>query len=211
MSGIFYRLALLVGALFTSLIAQAQEPRPLAVDTALTFTTERAQIASRDCGCFWIQGGGINAAVAAYRGLSGVASLTGEHGSDISPGVNLSKIDFMAGPRYTFYTSRWTNRKFGSNHGTSIFGEALFGGAHAFNSVFPTATTAKDTGNSFSMQLGGGLNIALARGFGLRALEVDYIHTSLPNGAGNTQNDLRLGIGVSYHFDRRGTPSSVKP
>jgi hypothetical protein len=201
MSGTFYRVALLAGALALSVIAQAQE-RQLAVDTALNFTSERAQIASRDCGCFWIQGGGINGAVAIFRGWSAAGSFTGEHGDNITSGVNLSKIDYMGGPRYTFHTSRWTNRRLGLSHGTSIFGEALFGGVHAFDSVFPGPVNAKSSANSVSMQFGGGLNIALAGGFGLRALEVDYIRTSLPNGAGNTQNDLRLGIGVTYHLNR---------
>jgi hypothetical protein len=211
MSGTSYRLSLLAGALVLGVIAHAQEPRPLAVDTALTFISERAQIASRDCGCFWIQGGGINGAIAIFHGWSAVGSFTGEHGSDVVPGVNLSKIDYMGGPRYTFYTGRWTNRRLGSNHGTSIFGEALFGGSHAFDSVFPGPVSAKSSANSLSMQFGGGLNVALAGGFGLRALEVDYIRTSLPNGAGNTQNDLRLAIGFSYRFDRRAQTNSVTP
>lgn len=213
MSGIFFRCALLMGALILSQIAQAQqEPRPLGVDLAVDFTAERAKIAATDCGCFWMQGGSINGAVAAFRGLSVVASMTGERASEVAPGVDVNKIDFMAGPRYTLYTTRWTNRWLGSQRGTNVFGEALFGEAHGFSSLFPTpGGGSKSSANSLSMQFGGGLNLGLSKGFGIRALEVDYVRTTLPNGVGNLQNDLRLSIGVSYHFERGGAGSSARP
>jgi hypothetical protein len=41
--------------------------------------------------------------------------------------------------------------------------------------------------------------VALSRGFGVRAFEVDYLRTSLPNNASNSQNDLRIAFGLTYH------------
>jgi hypothetical protein len=32
----------------------------------------------------------------------------------------------------------------------------------------------------------------------MRVLELDFVHTSLPNNAGNSQNDLRIGFGVTF-------------
>ena len=58
------------------------------------------------------------------------------------------------------------------------------------------------TANGFSMQLGGGLDVAIAKGFSVRALELDYVHTNLPNNASNSQNDFRIAFGVSYRFGR---------
>ena len=142
----------------------------------------------------------MNGVVPLYRGWGVAANFTGEHSSNIASGLDLNKLAFMAGPRYTYRTSRWTNRFLGTRHHTSVFGEALFGGAHGFDSVFPTSTGLKDSANSFSMQIGGGLNIGLARGFGIRPFELDYVRTNLPNGATNNQNDLRLAFGVSYHL-----------
>jgi hypothetical protein len=52
------------------------------------------------------------------------------------------------------------------------------------------------------MQLGGGVDVALSRGFGVRAIEVDYVRTSLPNNASNTQNDLKIAFGVTYHIGK---------
>lgn len=201
MSRIFLAGALLVGAVaFAPRLQAQQEPRPLLVDLAVTYTAERAKIVTTDCGCFWLQGGSVNAGATLFRGLGIAANLTGGHSSNVAPGVDLNKLAFVVGPRYTLTTSRWTNRLLGSRHATSVFGEALFGFAHGFDSIFPTSSGLTSTSNAFSMQVGGGLNIALARGFGLRALEIDYVRSNLPNNAGNNQNDLRLSFGLSYRF-----------
>ncbi len=194
--------ALLMGALTLTLSAQAQQGYRPAVDLAVTYTLERAKIVPSSCGCFWLQGGSVDAGVPLFHGLSVAANLTGERSSDIGPGVDLSKLAFMAGPRYTLDTQRWTERWLGSKHATSIFGEGLFGSAHGFDSVFPTSSGLKDSANSFSLQLGGGINIGLARRFGLRALELDYVRTSFPNNGSNTQNDFRIAFGVSYHLGK---------
>ena len=196
MSGKAWRIALLAGAMSFSPITQAQQGfRPLSVDLAVTYTAERAKIATTGCGCFWLQGGSVNGAIRIFRSLSVATNLTGEHASAIGGGVDVSKLAFMAGPR-------WTNHWLGDRHKTSVFGEALFGIAHGFDSVFPTTSGIESSANSFSLQVGGGLNIMIARRFGLRALEIGYVRTSLPNNAGNTQNDLRLAMGVSYHLGR---------
>ena len=39
--------------------------------------------------------------------------------------------------------------------------------------------------------------------FSLRVLELGYVRTTLANKAWNKQNDLRLGIGVSYRLSKR--------
>jgi hypothetical protein len=43
----------------------------------------------------------------------------------------------------------------------------------------------------------------LAKGFGLRALQLDYVRTSLPNASTNSQNDFRLGLGITYRIRHR--------
>jgi hypothetical protein len=199
---------LFAGAMMIASASEAQQARHgwtqqiTSTDLAATYTTERAKIASSNCGCFWLNGGSINAGVTFYRGLGLAVNLTGEHASNITPGVNLGKVAYMAGPRYTFSTSRYTSRLL-KEHGTYVFGEGLFGGVHAFDSTFPGNSGTKASTDAFSMQLGGGFDIALARGFGIRALEADYVHTNLPNNGSNSQNDLRLAFGVSYNLGKR--------
>jgi len=161
-------------------------------DVAVTYTLERAKLQASNCNCFWLNGGSADAAITLYRGFGLAANLTGEHASNILPGVNLGKISFMAGPRYTY----------GASH-TRVFGEWLFGVAHAFDGAFPGPTGLTASAGSFSTQLGIGTDIAIHKGLGVRAFEVDYVHTSLPNNGVNSQNDLRLAFGLSYRFGVR--------
>jgi outer membrane immunogenic protein len=172
------------------------------IDIAATYTAEHAKISPGDCGCFWLQGGSGEANVYLFRGLSATAEMTGSHVGNITPGVDVSQIAVMGGPRYTFGTSRWTDRIFGSEHRTSFFGEALFGGVHAFDGAYPSSTGLKTTATAFSMQVGGGFNVRLKRNFALRAFEVDYVRTSLPNGTTDSQHDLRLAAGITYQIHR---------
>src|SRR5215475_6739721 len=110
------------------------------IEIAATFTTERSKITQADCGCFWLQGGSAEANVSLFRDLSATVTLTGLHAGNVAPGVDVSQIAVMAGPRYAFRTSRWTSRVFGASHRTNVFGEALFGAVHAFDGLYPTHT-----------------------------------------------------------------------
>ena len=200
---------LLCGVLMTAAMAHAQQAHPdllpgiASADVTVTYNLERAKIASSNCGCFWLNGASAEAAVPLpfYSGFSAVGSFGGATASNITPGVSLSKFTYVFGPRYTYDISRYTDRYI-SKHAAQVFGEALFGGTHAFGSSFPATGGAVPTANSFAMQLGGGVDVALSRGFGVRAIEVDYVRTSLPNNASNTQNDLKIAFGVTYHIGK---------
>jgi hypothetical protein len=183
--------------------AQEEESRWRSADLAVTYSSERAQVATVGCPCFWLQGGSVNGSTTLFRGIGVAVNVTGEHKSDFTLNQDLNKISFLAGPRYTFNTSRWTQIYTEGHHPSYVFAEALFGVAHGFDGVFPTSTGTQSTANAFSTQIGGGLNIALWRGFGLRAFEADYIRTEFPNGTSGTQNDFRFAIGVSYHLHQR--------
>ena len=162
-------------------------------DLAITYTTERANGTPSDNN-FWLQGGSADAAFTFFHGLGVAVTLTGDYASSISPGVELGKIALMAGPRYTF--------RAGSKHESRMFVESLFGGVHAFDSVFPTSAGVNSSANSFSMQVGGGWDIAISKYFAIRAIEADYVRASLPNNGDNVQNHLRLAFGLSYHIQR---------
>jgi hypothetical protein len=192
---VFRGVALLLGVLAVTHTARAQSNPPSA-DLALTYTTERAKVASMDCGCFWLQGGSVDGAVPLLRSLSLAAELTGEHSANITPGVDLSKIAFMAGPRYVFDTSRFKRR-------ISLFGESLFGVAHGFDSSFSTRSGFQNSANSLSLQFGGGVNAAISRSFSVRVIELDYVRTRFRNLASNSQDDFRLAVGIVYHAGRR--------
>jgi hypothetical protein len=198
---------LLLGASIVNLPAQAQQTaRGLGLqsaDLAVTYGAEAGKVAASS-NSFWMQGGSIDTAVTLFRGLGLAANLSGERASDVSPGADVNRITFVAGPRYSFNVARLTERWLGPKHPSSIFGQTLFGTVHAFNGLFPHSDgTLTSSANAFAMQVGGGINVGIARGFGVRIIEVEYLYTTLPNNGTNTQHDLRLTCGVAYHIGRR--------
>jgi hypothetical protein len=192
---------LLCAVLSMGLVAEAQQ-KPASTSTtdvnvAITYVAERAKVASIDCGCFWLNGGSGNFAITLFHGLGIAANLTGEHASNIEAGLDLDKVMYGFGPRYTYSLKRPA----GKRPAIAIYGEGLFGGVHGFNSTFPSSTGTTASANSFAMQFGGGLDLRFAKHIGIRAVEADYVRSTLPNNAGNVQNDLRLAAGISFHFN----------
>jgi hypothetical protein len=201
MSVIIRNGVLLLGAvLLMDLVVQAQQ-KPAStyttdVDIAITYVAEQARVASVDCGCFWLNGGSGNFAVTFFHGLGVAANLTGEHASNIGTGIDLDKVMFAMGPRYTYSPKLHIGKK----NRMAVFGEGLFGGVHGFNTTFPSSTGTIGAASSFAMQFGGGLDLRFAKHIGIRAVEADYVRSTLPNNAGNVQNDFRLAGGVSFHY-----------
>jgi hypothetical protein len=194
------RKVLFAGLLATASSGQAQsEPgrAPASIDLALTYNTEHAQLAPGTCGCFWLQGGGADAAFTLWKGFGIAAGVTGEMVSNYTPGVDFSKVSYVAGPRYTYTV--WKGGPTLRRPRLQILGDGLFGAVHALSGAFPTAAGTNTTANSFALQTGGALNWFFSKSFSVRLLEVDYVRTQLPNGYAGTQNDLRLAFGVSYH------------
>jgi hypothetical protein len=187
---------LLLGVTAGSSLATAQPPsKPFQLGSpvaAVTYDLERVKTAAIGGSDFWLQGGSVDLAIPFYKGLGVAGSFSGAHASNIQPGVNLSKLTYVAGPRYTF----------GGPH-IQIFGEGLFGGAYAFDGIFPATGGVLASANSYAIQIGSGVDVPLRNGFGVRALEVDYVRTALPNNGTNSQNDLRLSFGLSYHINRK--------
>ena len=182
------------------------QPDKVSIDLAVTFAGERSQALPGQAS-FWFKGGGADAAVTFKNvlGMSGLgiaASLTGDHASNIAPGVDANKFTFLAGPRYT-WTAWKGHASAADNRRLQVFGQGLFGLTHGFNGLYPAIPAPTSSANSYAIQTGGGLNYYLTRNFGLRLLEADYVRTALPNGAASIQNDMRLSAGVTWHIRRR--------
>jgi outer membrane immunogenic protein len=172
------------------------EPPPVSADLSLTYSVERSQVAPGNCGCFWFQGAGADAAVTLWKGVGIAGAVTGEHANQAS-GMNIDKVAYVIGPRYTFAVQ---THHAGLPPHMQLFGEVLLGGVHGFNSIFPAATGLNPSATSFALQTGGGINTFISKRFALRVIEVEYLRTDLPNNYSNMQNDLRLGFGVTYHL-----------
>jgi len=183
-----------------------QSQKPVAPDTvstdlAVTFAVERSQVVPGQTS-FWLKGGGADAAVTFKSGLGIAASLTGDHTANVGSGVDVNRISFLAGPRYT-WTAWQGHATAADNRRLQIFGQELLGWTHGFNGLYPAMPAATSSANSFVVQAGGGLNLYLNKRWGIRLLEADYVRTEFPNAAANIQNDMRLSFGLTYHFGKR--------
>ena len=195
----FRATALLVGILTAcSLWTRAQVSQPgerfhlSSTEVAVTFTTEQSKTTANGDNTFWFRGGSVEPATTFFHGLGAAADLTLEEADNVAPSVNLSKIAFMAGPRYTFRIKTKPENR--------LFVESLFGVTSLHDGVIPTSTGVTGRANSFSFQLGGGWDVAITKAIALRLIEAAYVRSTLPNGAGNVQDHLQLDFGVVYHF-----------
>jgi hypothetical protein len=164
-------------------------PVPI-VDVSVMYAAERSKLTFGDS--FWMQGGSGELAFPAYKRISLAMNVTGGHNGNLGSSRGFSKVSFVAGPRYTIRL-----------HRSRIFAEALFGGVHGFDGVFPAANAANASANSFAMQAGGGYDIDWTKRISFRPIAASYVLTHLPNGASNTQNDFKVGAGIVFRFPTR--------
>ena len=141
---------------------------------------------------FWMQGGSVEVEGLFYHGLGAVADVGGMGTGNInSTGVSLDLVTATFGPRYTWAPAR---KKY------EFFGQGLAGVANGFNGLFPAATGATTSQTSLAVEAGGGMNVALRPHVALRAFEVNYVRTQLPNSTNNVQNNVRFGAGIVFRF-----------
>jgi hypothetical protein len=187
---------------------------------AITYSGEASKRASSSNSGFWLSGGSIDGAATLRRGFGFAANLSVVHATAITPGTNIGKTTIVFGPRYTKDTTEWVRKGkwihksdwFKKMPPSQVFAEALFGIARGFDGAFPEGSALNPNASSAAVQFGVGVDITLWKHFGARILELDFVRTGLPNGAANSQNDLRLSFGVNYRWDSptEGTPKPGK-
>ena len=169
------------------------------IDLGLTYTYKMAKVASTTGPFFGLNGGSIDGVYwlgpKAYN-LGVAFDFSGETASNIRPGVNLSQVSIVAGPRYTL----WKYKAPGRFSGVNVYGQALLGYVHGFNSIFPSGTTISTSANSFALQTGAGVNLPICKKWGVRLFEADYVYSRLSNSAGNYQAGVRFSGGATYRF-----------
>jgi outer membrane immunogenic protein len=181
--------AWIVGVLFSlcvaALPAAAQDTTSL-VDFSGGYTYVRANAPPTLCGCFAMNGGNVSANINASKlvGIAGDLDIT-HNGNVNGSGIGLTLYTFTFGPRYSFRNkSRFTP-----------FAETLVGGSFGLASG--------GHGLSFAMNLGGGLDYRASEHWSVRMVEADYFYSHFANGVNGHQDNLRIGVGVVYHFGQR--------
>jgi len=150
-----------------------------------------------NCGCFSLQGGAADF----YLNMLGVGAKHGaglglaiDAGSVRTGSVNgapfgLTLTTVTAGPRIVL-----------PGHKIEPMAQALFGFAHGSDSAFPSGNTIVTSANSFALDVGGAADYWIGKQFSVRLIQLDYLRTSLPNLSSDSQNNLRVAAGLTFHF-----------
>jgi hypothetical protein len=184
------RWMLLVGIFTAGIGMRAQAPR---TDLALTFTADRTNPVYG--ANHWLEGGSIELGTNAWHGLGAAARVTGlttsAMGNQAVP-LNLVLATFGLRYRRTYAPA--------AKHSISLYGEALFGEANGFKSLFPVTGGTSSSANTFALQIGGGVDYSLGRHFAYRVVEADWTRTQFQNATTNVQNHMQLSSGVALRF-----------
>lgn len=191
---LYFVLALLLAQPLPSLLHAQQSaiygkdtPR---FDVSVGYERIQANAPPGICNCFGANGGYLDFNVWLKPLFGVVGQFTGAQQSNISSlGQNLTLTTFMGGPRFMFPI-----------HRVVPYGEFLLGAAHGSNSYFPIGNTYETSASSFAYAPGGGVNFDISRRISVRLVEAHYLHTSLPNGTTNHQNQLQIGAGIVFRF-----------
>lgn len=174
---------------------------PTRYDLSIGYNNIRANAPPGACTCFDLNGGFVSGSVHLTEWLAIEGEFTGGHSSNISPlGQGLTLTTFTGGPHFSYRYRR-----------LSPFGEVLVGGAHGSDSYFPSQTTSSPSASSFAVSTGGGLDIRLNQRFSVRAVDVQYLRTSFPNGVNNEQNHVMLGSGIVIKFQKSAPRPAAPP
>lgn len=175
---------------------QSASSKELSTDVAFVFDAERSK-PDPSLGSFWFKGGGVEAAVTFWRGFGIAAAVNGDHASNVFTGVDENKISFLAGPRYTLGVGKWHAGPEDAGR-LQLYGQGLVGVAQGWDFYFSNGS--RNT-HELAIQTGGGLNLYLSKNFGIRPIEIDFVRTQIGATGFDTQNDMRLATGVTYHFN----------
>ncbi|WP_353069005.1 OmpA family protein [Tunturibacter empetritectus] len=196
-------LALVFGTLGVSAAVAQQRPDNPAYlvsrfSVSLGFNHMNANAPPGQTDYFGLNGGYVSADFYFTHWLSITGEFTGGHANDISLlGQDLTLTTYQAGPKVSL-----------TGHRFVPYGQVLLGGAHGSGSYFPTANSFTTSASSFAFSPGGGLDINLTHRLAIRAIDVDYLRTTLPNGTSDSQNHLTVGAGIVIKFGERDSPST---
>ncbi len=176
--------------LFGARSSAAQQNHSISV--GVNYTYLRSNLLP-DCNCFGLNGGGAEVEFRFRPRIALLADVTATHRGDITANrYDLTQVTYMGGLRYS--SPRLGGRLY-------LFGDLLFGGAHASGSLSPSETGFGGA-NAFAFQTGGGVAVPIAHRWTLVPVRAEYLLTTFSNGADDHQNDLRLSAGVRFRLGR---------
>lgn len=103
-------------------------------------------------------------------------------------------FSIAAGPRFT-----------ARNEHATTFAHILFGGSHLHERVNTLTDHFTTHGNTFSVAMGGGVDVNVTPHFGVRVIQAEYVLSKFnraPSGK-SIQNNARVGIGIVFRLADR--------
>ncbi len=110
------------------------------------------------CGCFAMQGGGVNVTAGFTSHIWVAGDLSIVHANTV-PGTNysLGLITLMGGPQY----------RLSAMHSVTPYAQVLFGAVRGFDSVFPGSA---GSASAFAFEIGSGVTVPVGHRFSVRAV-----------------------------------------
>lgn len=161
-----------------------------AMEIGFQYQATHANAPPTDCGCFWMQGGGLQLNFAVHPRWSIAVDLDGANAARINgTDERLSLFNYVAGPRYSYRThSRFTP-----------YAQALAGGSEVFSNYVVYGSGR----NVFAAETGGGLEYRMNRRLAIIPIEADWVFSRALNGVNTRQNNTRLGAGIAVRMGPR--------
>jgi hypothetical protein len=185
-------------ALILALAAPARAQHPQ--DIGLTFTQSRSNFVTVPGSAtqyFYLRGAAADYNFTIWKGIGVGATAFGLTGENFGGNIDIHQISILGGPRYTWNLGHILPYEWGRKGG--IFGEAKAGYTFTTSGQFPTNGVFQSSTSGLTYMGGGGVNVTIYHHFDLRVIEADFVHSQLPNGFNNSQNTIRLGIGINFH------------
>jgi hypothetical protein len=157
------------------------------IELSLGYAYMHANAPPGSCQCFSLNGGFASAAVNLKHGFSLAGDLSVSHAGNIAGSTQtITVVNYLFGPRYSW---RPASGRF------TPYGQFLLGGSTELSSSPPVQHVS-----AFAFETGGGVNARLTHRFGWNIVELDWLHSQLPNAVNNRQNDLKITSGVIFRF-----------
>lgn len=147
---------------------------------------------------FYLRGASVEYAFSPWKGIGFVSGGTGVAGTNLRSTVDIHTVTFFIGPRYTYDLGHITPTAW--NRKGSVYVQGKFGYTFATAGQYPVNGVLVSNASSLDLEAGGGVNLHIYHRFDYRVVEMDLIHTRLPDGAANVQNSLRFATGINFHI-----------
>lgn len=179
--------------------AQAQAALPVKPnhsaqrELALSYNWAYSNAPPGGCGCFSLNGGSAQLAWPITRTrfslIADFAMVTQPNA--LSSGRSLRLDTYLGGAQFRPLDakSRW-----------QPFAEVLAGGVHASGTMITSSAATRSSALNFAGKAGGGLDLQLSHQWLWRAIQADYLATTVNNGSNDHQNILAVRTGIVLRF-----------